>query len=1252
MIYANKIRNAIFWTFITLLGFTFSTNTFAEADEIWRFDGVGGEAGPIVGPNGDIYIGGIDGFYGIKPNKEAKFQKQIGVVKSTPIIVNNIIYVGAENGNLYAYTLDGDEHWSTPYLANGPIKSTPAIAGNGTIYIADDGNLHAVNPNGVLKWVRNLNGSPGRSSPVISPDGNTIYIKSNEELHAYSADNIFKWKFPSLGFITPGGSGGSINLGIDGVIYTGVDGGFYALNPVSGLPIWSRNINGAYPAIGDDGFIYVGSTDGNIYALHISNGADKESFPIRIGSIHFAPVISYTSDIIYTGNYDYFGGQFYALAIQGGIKYSHNEGSAFAGNGVYATPAIGRESIVYVSYRLSPSQSDIALIAIRPQAPIVTGPNITKNPTPTWNWSSIGGTNLYRYKLNNADLNQNPTQSLEAIYTPNEPLQDGSHILLVQECLSGLNNQCLNNNSWSEAGSHTIQIDTTAPKTQAISSTTTGSDLIQVELSCTDELGSGCKDTYYIIDDSNIPFPYENPISISLQNTLAFYSIDRAGNIETPQNLVGENFTTLTLELSQVNIPFNEQLDVAGRLTQLSEPEKELPNLTIQLLLIAPDGGQRTIDATTNNIGQFNVDDIGNFVQQGRYTIQAKFSGTAILRASSSSPRPILVNESAGYAVIVQGKIPNNEGLFSHNKTANRVYQTLLTRGFDPENIQYFNYDTTQDGVDAIPEKAAIASAVENWAANNMNVVPAPFYLIMVDHGGANGSFFINSEIITPTDIGNWLSTLESKLNNASLQKERVLIVGSCYSGAFISEETSSAGRIIITSSAADEVSYKGPLEDDDIRVGEFFLEEFFHGLGKGATLRSAFVTATNQTEIFTRSGATSGNSNTSYSDNAVQHPLLDDNGDSNGSNVLGSDGNVAAQLKLGVDVDSPTNSPLQADIIDVTEPVHLPLDLDKTSATIWAKVNFNWRVQTVWVEVRSPTLHLEQPSTIVTLQIDNNLPRHFLTKDDNDLNSTARFDKTLNVFQSSGIYELYYFVRDNQTKEISSMVRSLVYKNRPGSNAPNPFNLISPPDNDLISLPQIFRWEATTDPDGDSITYRLLISDDANFTNIVHRQDELTSPYAAVGANSGLQTEIDYYWKVEAIDAFGLVTVSNQTFQFRVGGTNPNALILSGKILSDANQLYLTNPKISSVTLNGKEIDIDDPKLLFIYTGLNGKTVYELITSGAFGEVKVTAIADDHSSGSASKNWSAGDRGEIKNLNVTLPVVSDQIFKDDFETP
>ena len=195
------------------------------------------------------------------------------------------------------------------------------------------------------------------------------------------------------------------------------------------------------------------------------------------------------------------------------------------------------------------------------------------------------------------------------------------------------------------------------------------------------------------------------------------------------------------------------------------------------------------------------------------------------------------MGESAGYAIIVQGKTVDEEGIAAHNKTTNRIYQQLKARGFEDDNIYYFNYDDTQLGVDDIPSKEAIQNAFADLP-DKMNGSPGPFYLMMVDHGGLNGAFYIENEIITPTNIKNWLTELEDNLTNEeALAKPRIVILGYCYSGSFI-PDLSGENRVIITSAAANEPSYKGPNEPDDIRSGEFLLEELFKRLGRGNSFK------------------------------------------------------------------------------------------------------------------------------------------------------------------------------------------------------------------------------------------------------------------------------------------------------------------------------------------------------------------------------------------------------------------------------
>ena len=169
---------------------------------------------------------------------------------------------------------------------------------------------------------------------------------------------------------------------------------------------------------------------------------------------------------------------------------------------------------------------------------------------------------------------------------------------------------------------------------------------------------------------------------------------------------------------------------------------------------------------------------------------------------------------------------------------------------------------------------------------------------------------------------------------------------------------TTNGGRIVITSAAGNEESYKGPQEPDGIRSGEFFLEEFFKELVKGTNIRIAFAKATENTESFTSQGGGSANSGSTYGDQSVQHPLLEDDGDGTGSNTLSDgtgDGEIAQDLYLGVGLTNAAASP--ADLVQVTPTLYL--DSSTTTADLTATPNVYSYVDTAWIEVKSPTTEL-----------------------------------------------------------------------------------------------------------------------------------------------------------------------------------------------------------------------------------------------------------------------------------------------------
>ena len=612
------------------------------------------------------------------------------------------------------------------------------------------------------------------------------------------------------------------------------------------------------------------------------------------------------------------------------------------------------------------------------------------------------------------------------------------------------------------AYSDTIILDNLAPVTTATPGGGAKTGAVGVTLSCADGSGIECGNTYYTTNGGP-PDIYSTlytgaTITISGAQSpvyLKYFSVDALGNPETPKTdtyTFVSGYTTLTLDLASPTLLQNGLLNASGKLTRYPDSEAipnngmDLSGLTVTLTITGPAGStcesgcQRTT-TTYSNLGHYQFEGLDEFSYKGAYSIKATFAETGLHQASDSTMESLLVGSSAGYAVIVEGKVSNNEGLLSHNKTANRVYETLKDRGFEDDNIYYLNYNDGVSGVDAPTTKTGVEYAITTWAEGRMNGAPAPLYVIFVDHGNQD-TFYIHPDTITPTELDQWLGTLEANLNEQALLEKRIVVLGACYSGSFIGAlssgpTTTNGGRIVISSAAADEQSYKGPNEPDGIRSGEFFLEEFFKQLKKGASLRAAFVDATALTEAFTSQGSGSANAVNVHGDSSVQHPLLDDDGDGIGGNALSDgsgDGVAAAGLWLGIGVTNASLSP--ADLKSVTGT--LSLGTSTYQAQLLAEAYSDNAVSSAWFEVKSPNTTLStSPTGTATGQLDLNIPRWPMTLNGTTHKWEATYgsdpSKPLESFAAPGKYEVYYFTKSTNA-QISEMKRSIVYKDTAGN--------------------------------------------------------------------------------------------------------------------------------------------------------------------------------------------------------------------------
>ena len=203
------------------------------------------------------------------------------------------MYVGSQDGILYALDRDGSELWSfaTDGIAElpGSILASPSIGADGSIYIGGlyDPNLYALDPNtGALKWICTFESQGWAfASPVIAED-DTIYQTLIYDPNLYAIDHnngAIIWSTnladPDSGFFDPNYSENYTDasgwsepaLGPDGTIYVSFDDPYLReVEPEGNIKWITRlgDIGGFTLTVGNNGLIYAASDDGFLYVVN------------------------------------------------------------------------------------------------------------------------------------------------------------------------------------------------------------------------------------------------------------------------------------------------------------------------------------------------------------------------------------------------------------------------------------------------------------------------------------------------------------------------------------------------------------------------------------------------------------------------------------------------------------------------------------------------------------------------------------------------------------------------------------------------------------------------------------------------------------------------------------------------------------------------------------------------------------------------------------------------------------------------
>ena len=258
-------------------------------------------------------------------------------VQSSPAVVNDVVYVGSSDGNVYALsTIDGSLVWSYP--TGAAVLSCPAVA-DGVVYVGSgDFNVYALDAaSGTKLWNYPTDGAVS-SSPAV--DGGVVFVSSFDgNVYALNAASGTKlWNF-SAGFeySSPAVDGG--------VVYVGsTNGNVYALNAADGTKLWNYTTGSwvqSSPAVVND-VVYVGSQDGKVYALNAATGAFVWSYATDY-IINSSPAV--VNDVVYVGSEEYgpTPHKVYALStIDGSLVWSY-----LTDDNVVSSPAVAG-GIVYI----------------------------------------------------------------------------------------------------------------------------------------------------------------------------------------------------------------------------------------------------------------------------------------------------------------------------------------------------------------------------------------------------------------------------------------------------------------------------------------------------------------------------------------------------------------------------------------------------------------------------------------------------------------------------------------------------------------------------------------------------------------------------------------------------------------------------------------------------------------------------------------------------------------------------------------
>lgn len=265
---------------------------------------------------------------------------------SSPAVDDGIVYVGSTSGTLYALdAADGTEAWNRS--VGDDVRGPVTVVGD-TVYVGlsdeDDSALYALDvADGSERWSFDVDGSIQVAPAVVEDivyiasmdDDGTVYaLNASDE--PMPADERERWSFETSDSVR------SSPTIADGTVYFGSgfgvgSGAVYALDASDGSERWNHTTTGTVegsPAVADE-TVFVGEDGGSVFALDGEDGSVEWEFETGADGIGSSPAVA--DETVYVGVLDTSDPRVYGIDAETGDEQWHHEvdGTVLSGPAVY-----------------------------------------------------------------------------------------------------------------------------------------------------------------------------------------------------------------------------------------------------------------------------------------------------------------------------------------------------------------------------------------------------------------------------------------------------------------------------------------------------------------------------------------------------------------------------------------------------------------------------------------------------------------------------------------------------------------------------------------------------------------------------------------------------------------------------------------------------------------------------------------------------------------------------------------------------